>query len=129
MRVGLRGRARVYNQGGDSDEVIDEAIDTCPVMCISYVDLEDLVILETEREGITINPASIGVPRTWAGSTSALAPTKAKLGGGGSDDPGHADARGALAPLPHSPPLPQLVSILREGQKDSNPAQKATKRS
>lgn len=28
------GRARVYNQGGDSDDLIDEAIDSCPVNCI-----------------------------------------------------------------------------------------------
>ena len=78
------GRARVFNQGGDDPEIVQEAIDTCPVMCISYVDHEDLVILETEREGITINPASIGVPKTWSVSTSALQPTKAKLGNGAS---------------------------------------------
>lgn len=77
------GRARVFYQGGDDPEVVQEAIDTCPVMCISYVDHEDLVILESEREGMTINPASIGVPATWSVSMNSLPPTKAKLGRGG----------------------------------------------
>ena len=54
-----------------------EAIDACPVNCISFVDLEDLTILETEREGQVINQAMIGVPRTWQTSGSVLPPTKA----------------------------------------------------
>ena len=53
-----------------------EAIDACPVNCISFVDLEDLQILETEREGQVINQAMIGVPKTWQG-ISNLPPTKA----------------------------------------------------
>ena len=79
------GRARVFHQGGDDPEIIQEAIDTCPVNCISYVDLEDLVILETEREGMTINPASIGIPATWSVSMNSLPPTRAKIfnGNGG----------------------------------------------
>merc|ERR1719191_1023826 len=56
------GRARVFNQDGDDPEVVQEAIDTCPVNCISFVDHEDLVILETEREGMVINPMSMGIP-------------------------------------------------------------------
>lgn len=52
------GRARVYNQGGDSLEVIDEAIDSCPVNCIHFVSWEDLIILETERAGQVINNAA-----------------------------------------------------------------------
>ena len=51
------GRARVYDQAGDSDELVQEAIDTCPVNCIHYVSHEDLVILEQEREGQFINNA------------------------------------------------------------------------
>jgi len=77
------GRARVYSQGGDEPEIVQEAIECCPVNCISYVDHEDLIILETEREGIAINPASIGLPATWSVSMHALPPTKAKLGGSG----------------------------------------------
>jgi len=76
------GRARVFNQGGDDPEVVQEAIDTCPVNCISYVDLEDLVILETEREGLVINPMSMGIPATWSARMHSLPPTKAKLGNG-----------------------------------------------
>lgn len=45
------GRARAYNQTGDSNRVVEEAIDTCPVNCIYYTTFEDLVILEKEREG------------------------------------------------------------------------------
>ena len=63
---------------GDDPEVVQEAIDTCPVMCISYVDLEDLVTLESEREGQVIMAASIGVPATWSVRMNALPPTEAK---------------------------------------------------
>lgn len=48
--VADNGRARAYNQTGDSDRVVEEAIDTCPVNCIYYTTFEDLVILERERE-------------------------------------------------------------------------------
>lgn len=44
------GRARVYGQGQDDQETLEDAIACCPVNCISYVDLEDLIVLETERE-------------------------------------------------------------------------------
>ncbi len=49
------GRARVFNQGADADEVIDEAVASCPVNCIHYVTLDDLTILEKERDGQVIN--------------------------------------------------------------------------
>jgi ferredoxin len=52
------GRARVFDQAGDSEELIQEAIDSCPVNCIHYVSYEDLVILETERAGQFINNAA-----------------------------------------------------------------------
>jgi ferredoxin len=71
------GRARVFAQGQDPDK-LEEAIDCCPVNCIHYVDLEDLVILETERSGRkAINPMSIAF-RGDPDSSRAL-PTKAKL--------------------------------------------------
>ena len=41
-----QGRARAFRQDGDSDELIQEAIDTCPVDCIDWVSFEDLVKLE-----------------------------------------------------------------------------------
>eukprot|EP00903_Cladosiphon_okamuranus_P012503 g11707.t1 len=49
------GRARVYQQGRDTDDAVRTAIQTCPVDCIHYVDWPELVRLEREREGIDIN--------------------------------------------------------------------------
>ncbi|CAM9590192.1 unnamed protein product, partial [Laminaria digitata] len=49
------GRARVYQQGRDADEAVRDAILTCPVDCIHYVDWPELTRLETEREGVEIN--------------------------------------------------------------------------
>ena len=40
------GRARVIRQNGDDLEVVQEAIDTCPVDCMHWVDFEDLDRLE-----------------------------------------------------------------------------------
>lgn len=44
------GRSRVIRQDGDAEEVIQEAIDTCPVDCIHWVDYTDLRNLEEERK-------------------------------------------------------------------------------
>ncbi|MEB3177788.1 MAG: ferredoxin [Nostocaceae cyanobacterium] len=43
------GRSRVIRQDGDAEEVIQEAIDTCPVDCIHWVDYTELRKLEEER--------------------------------------------------------------------------------
>jgi ferredoxin len=43
------GRSRVMRQDGDSEEVIQEAIDTCPVDCIHWVDYTELKNLEEDR--------------------------------------------------------------------------------
>ena len=40
------GRARVIRQNGDDIDVVKEAIDTCPVDCMHWVDFEDLDRLE-----------------------------------------------------------------------------------
>ena len=40
------GRARVIRQNGDTIEVVQEAMDTCPVDCMHWVDFEDLDRLE-----------------------------------------------------------------------------------
>ena len=37
-----QGRARAFRQDGDSYELIQEAIDTCPVDCIEWVSFEEL---------------------------------------------------------------------------------------
>ena len=76
------GRARVYSQGVDEPELVMEAIDCCPVNCISFVDHEDLVILETERDGITIDQRSIGTSHGDRFMKSRQSETKAKLGSG-----------------------------------------------
>ena len=44
------GRSRVVRQDGDSEPVIQEAIDTCPVDCIHWVDYTELKHLEEERK-------------------------------------------------------------------------------
>ncbi|MCA1993721.1 MAG: ferredoxin, partial [Coleofasciculus sp. S288] len=44
------GRSRVIRQDADSEEVIQEAIDTCPVDCIHWVDYTELKQLEDERQ-------------------------------------------------------------------------------
>lgn len=44
------GRSRVFQQDGDSEQLIQEAIDTCPVDCIHWVDYTELKALEKERQ-------------------------------------------------------------------------------
>lgn len=44
------GRARVFRQDGDTSALIQEAIDTCPVNCIHWVDYTELKRLEAERQ-------------------------------------------------------------------------------
>jgi ferredoxin len=44
------GRSRVFNQEGDSEPLIQEAIETCPVDCIHWVDYTHLSQLEQERK-------------------------------------------------------------------------------
>jgi ferredoxin len=44
------GRSRVVRQDGDSEDSIQEAIDTCPVDCIHWFDYTELKELEAERQ-------------------------------------------------------------------------------
>lgn len=55
------GRSRVVRQDGDSEEVIQEAIDTCPVDCIDWVNYTQLKKLEEERQYQVIPPV-VGYP-------------------------------------------------------------------
>ncbi len=64
------GRSRVIRQDGDSEEVIQEAIDTCPVDCIHWVDYTELKRLEEERKyqvipvvGFPVDRAVVAVRR------------------------------------------------------------------
>jgi ferredoxin len=57
------GRARVVNQMGDSEEIIQEAIDTCPVNCIHWVDYTELKKLEAERALTPVPRAGLPISR------------------------------------------------------------------
>lgn len=63
------GRSRVVRQDGDPEALIQEAIDTCPVDCIHWVDYTGLKQLEVERQYQVIPRA--GVPIDHAGVRSA----------------------------------------------------------
>ena len=56
----VNGRARAIRQDGDSTELIQEAIDTCPVNCIDWVKFEDLQDLCIKLSEKTIRP--LGLP-------------------------------------------------------------------
>jgi ferredoxin len=55
------GRSRVFNQDGDLEELIQEAIDTCPVDCIHWVDYAELKELEAKRKYQKIK--NLGLPQ------------------------------------------------------------------
>ncbi len=61
------GRSRVVRQDGDTEEVIEEAIDTCPVNCIHWVDYTELKQLEEERKYQVIK--DLGFPTPPPGMT------------------------------------------------------------
>ena len=50
----------MIRQDGDSEDLIQEAIETCPVNCIHWVEYEDLKLLEDERQYQTLQP--VGMP-------------------------------------------------------------------
>ncbi len=56
-----RGRSRVFNQDGDSEDAIQEAIETCPVDCIHWVNYTELEQLEEERRDQVIPIAGFPV--------------------------------------------------------------------
>lgn len=57
----FHGRARVVRQDGDHEELIQEAIDTCPVNCIHWVDYTELKKLEEERRDQVIPVAGFPI--------------------------------------------------------------------
>ena len=61
----VNGRSRVFNQDGDSEEIIQEAIDTCPVDCIHWVDYTQLKTLEAERQYEQVNILGSPVSATY----------------------------------------------------------------
>ena len=60
----IRARSRVVRQDGDSEELILEAMDTCPVNCIHWVDYTELKNLEEERKDQVI--PVVGFPAEYA---------------------------------------------------------------
>ena len=73
------GRSRVVRQDGDSEELIVEAMDTCPVNCIHWVDYTELKNLEEERKDQVI--PVVGFPAEYATiRTRTRQREKAKLG-------------------------------------------------
>lgn len=67
-------------QGGDSEDLIDEAIDSCPVNCIHYVAFEDLQTLERERlsreDNMNFNNYA-SFKKAWTGQDAQVPETKA----------------------------------------------------
>lgn len=63
------GRSRVVRQDGDSEELIQEAIDTCPVDCIHWVNYTELKELEEERQYQAI--AVVGFPIEYGAINAA----------------------------------------------------------
>ncbi|MEO0985785.1 MAG: ferredoxin [Cyanobacteria bacterium J06639_14] len=57
------GRARAIRQDGDPDDLVQEAIDTCPVDCIEWVDYTELKKLEEERKHQVIPIAGFPVDK------------------------------------------------------------------
>lgn len=71
------GRSRAIRQDGDPEEVIQEAIDTCPVDCIHWVDYTELQQLERERQYQVI--PLVGYPVEHGISTVASRRKKEKV--------------------------------------------------
>ncbi|MEH2199917.1 ferredoxin [Nostoc sp.] len=72
------GRSRVVRQDGDAEEIIQEAIDTCPVDCIHWVDYTELRKLEEERKYQVIPVVGYPVEHAVAASESRRKKQKLK---------------------------------------------------
>ncbi len=56
----LLGRSRAIRQDGDTQAMVQEAIDTCPVDCIHWVAFEDLDDLRAQLDDLDLQP--LGLP-------------------------------------------------------------------
>ncbi|MDJ1183101.1 ferredoxin [Roseofilum casamattae] len=63
------GRARVIQQDGDPEPLVQEAIDTCPVDCIHWVDYIQLKQLEAERKYQVMSVPGFPINRGLMGSS------------------------------------------------------------
>ena len=50
------GRSRAFRQDGDKTELIQEAIDTCPVDCIHWVPFEEIDKLRSQLDELELQP-------------------------------------------------------------------------
>ncbi|WP_069792081.1 ferredoxin [Cyanobacterium sp. IPPAS B-1200] len=57
------GRSRVYNQNGDEEDIVQEAMDTCPVDCIHWLDYTEVREKEAERKNQEVRP--LGYPQVF----------------------------------------------------------------
>lgn len=71
------GRSRVVRQDADAEEIIQEAIDTCPVDCIHWLDYTEVQKLEEERKYQVI--PIVGYPVEQAVAASERRRKKQKL--------------------------------------------------
>lgn len=71
------GRSRVFNQDGDTEDMIQEAIDTCPVDCIHWVNYQKLNELEEARKYQEIK--QLGFPQAHRQRFSKLKKQSKKL--------------------------------------------------
>ncbi len=62
------GRARVFRQDGDAEDIVQEAIDTCPVDCIHWLDYTTVKEKEAARKYQIVRP--LGLPQEGASQGS-----------------------------------------------------------
>jgi ferredoxin len=75
------GRSRAIRQDGDSADLIQEAIDTCPVDCIHWMDYTQLAQLEDERQYQVVPTMGMPIERSTVAYLSRKLKAKSqKLG-------------------------------------------------
>lgn len=70
------GRSRVIRQDGDPKDLIQEAIETCPVDCIHWVDYTELKRLEEERKYQVLQVVGLPMDRTTSTKRRRSRPSK-----------------------------------------------------
>lgn len=75
------GRSRAIRQDGDSEDLVQEAIDTCPVDCIHWVDYTNLKKLEEERKYQVIPVVGFPVDHAMVATSRRKQRMKAKKQG------------------------------------------------
>ncbi|MGB2925247.1 MAG: ferredoxin [Limnothrix sp.] len=70
------GRARAFRQDGDPEGLMQEAMDTCPVDCIYWLDYTELKQKEIARKNQVIRP--LGLPQEGSGKLRATGEQRSK---------------------------------------------------